>query len=206
MQKTVFFLSSLLLFTSLMATDWRVLDTNLSLSLQGSNAHTVADYLFESFSLLTPAIEVGNASYFRLENNLHIFRALALTQAGTQIITTGLKYLIHRERPDRTYQPRLWNTRITPSLPSGHTASSAAYTTFISLKYPQSTPVMVGFALLSGYSQIYVGNHYIGDVLAGLLVGCLTGYLGYRLMLPEKLVLPSTPTPSLARLSLGINF
>ncbi|NQT97948.1 MAG: phosphatase PAP2 family protein [Candidatus Marinimicrobia bacterium] len=177
MQKTAFFLSSLLLFTSLSATDWRALETSLSLSLQGSNTCPMTDYLFESISLLTPALEVGNAFYYRLEADTDSYRSIAITLISTQVITTGLKYLIHRPRPARTYQPRIWNTRITPSFPSGHTASSAAYATIISLRYPRYAPLMAGFALLSGYSQIYVGNHYLSDVLAGLLVGYLTGYL-----------------------------
>ncbi|MBC8401797.1 MAG: phosphatase PAP2 family protein [Candidatus Marinimicrobia bacterium] len=145
--------------------------------LQGSNNYPIVDYLFESVSLLTPAVEVGNAFYFRLEADTDSFQSIAITLISTQVLTAGLKYLIGRPRPNRTYQPRLWNTRITPSLPSGHTASSTAYATIISLQYPRYTPLMAGFALLSGYSQIYVGNHYISDVLAGMLLGGLVGYL-----------------------------
>lgn len=39
---------------------------------------------------------------------------------------------------------------------------------------------MAGFALLSGYSQLYVGNHYFSDVLAGLVLGSLMGYISYQ--------------------------
>ncbi|MCK5330629.1 MAG: phosphatase PAP2 family protein [Candidatus Marinimicrobia bacterium] len=202
MQKTAFFLSLLLLFTSLSATDWRALDTSLSLSLQGSNNYPHADYLFESVSLLTPAVEVGNAFYFRLDADTDSFQSIAITLISTQVLTAGLKYLIGRPRPVRTYQPRMWNTRITPSFPSGHTASSAAYATLISLQYPRYTPLMAGFALLSCYSQIYVGNHYVSDVMAGMLLGGLVGYLVNEIV-AEDAWSKTTGEPGLARIRIG---
>lgn len=38
------------------------------------------------------------------------------------------------------------------------------------------------------YSRIYVGKHYLGDIIAGLLVGLIVGYLFYklRLMITKK--------------------
>jgi len=41
--------------------------------------------------------------------------------------------------------------------------------------------VMITWALLVGYSRIYLGVHYPGDVLAGWLWGLLFGWLVYRL-------------------------
>jgi len=135
-------------------TDWRQLDQGVSLQLQGSNAYAGSDYFFELVSLLSPAIEIT-----------------------AQTLTLGFKYFFNRVRPDRTYHPRLWNTRITPSFPSGHTTSSAAWATIMSLQNPDYAPAFWGFALLSGYSQVYTGNHYISDVLAGLTLGILTGVI-----------------------------
>ncbi|MBA7655420.1 MAG: phosphatase PAP2 family protein [Calditrichaeota bacterium] len=75
----------------------------------------------------------------------------------------------------RDYQPRLWNTRITPSFPSGHTASSAAWATVAAGRYPRSAPIAAAYALVSAWSQVYVGNHYAGDVLAGAVIGVVIG-------------------------------
>ena len=93
----------------------------------------------------------------------------------TQAVVTMLKYAIKRERPARDYRPRLWNTRITPSFPSGHTASSAAWATIVAGRYPRSTPIAAVYVLASAWSQVYVGNHYVGDVLAGAVAGGLIG-------------------------------
>jgi len=158
-------------------TDWRQLDRSISLQYQGSNAYASSDYFFELVSLLSPAVEIGGLLAFSADHQAGEFRTSAITLLTAQTLTLGFKYFINRERPDRTYHPRLWNTRITPSFPSGHTTSSAAWATIMSLQNPEYTSAFWGFALLSGYSQIYTGNHYISDVLAGLLVGCLTGYL-----------------------------
>lgn len=53
---------------------------------------------------------------------------------------------------------------------------------------------MVGsWALLNCYSRMYMGVHYLGDVLCGALAGMLIGYLCYRLYLwgaTKRLALP----------------
>jgi len=85
------------------------------------------------------------------------------------------KYAFKRSRPERQYNPRLWNTRFTPSFPSGHAATTAAWATSLALASPKISSIMIGYTLLSGYSQVYVGNHYASDVLAGWVLGWITG-------------------------------
>ena len=36
------------------------------------------------------------------------------------------------------------------------------------------------YAALSVYSQVYAGNHYLGDVLAGTTLGCLVSEIILR--------------------------
>jgi len=97
---------------------------------------------------------------------------------GAQIVNVALKYAIARDRPDlgaKNYRPRLLNTKITPSFPSGHTASSFAFASVMGAKHTKYKFPLLGYAALSGYSQMYVGNHYPSDVFAGTLLGYSIG-------------------------------
>lgn len=68
---------------------------------------------------------------------------------------------------------------------SAHAASSMAaafYVGFI-LKpfYKYVLALMLLWAILVGYSRIYIGVHYPGDVLVGMLIGGLLGFGFYKL-------------------------
>ena len=57
------------------------------------------------------------------------------------------------------------------SFPSGHTASSFASAWVLSTVWPRRAPVFFGLALMVGFSRIYVGAHYPGDVVSGAVCG-----------------------------------
>lgn len=66
---------------------------------------------------------------------------------------------------------------------SSHAANSSVLFAFFSLLYRRKalTWLLLVFTLLNGYSRIYLGVHYVGDVVVGTLWGCTAGYLVYRL-------------------------
>ena len=57
------------------------------------------------------------------------------------------------------------------SFPSGHTASSFAAAWTLSTIWPRWSALFMGIATCIGFSRIYVGAHYPGDVTSGAFCG-----------------------------------
>lgn len=68
---------------------------------------------------------------------------------------------------------------------SSHASNTIALALWISLYFKNKslTWAMSCFTLLNCYSRIYLGVHYPGDIVGGLLVGLLAGYIGHLLYL-----------------------
>ena len=94
---------------------------------------------------------------------------------ATWVIEYPIKAFFRRRRPfSRIVQalvigkkPGSW------SFPSGHTGASFASAWILSLVWPRLAPVFLGLAGTVGFSRIYVGAHYPGDVLSGAILGML---------------------------------
>ena len=93
-------------------------------------------------------------------------------------LTTGiLKVLIGRSRP--VLFEALGNTYFVPgtfehvfnSMPSGHTAVSFAGLVMIGMLFPRIKWATWTMAIIIGLSRIYVGAHWMSDVIFGAFVG-----------------------------------
>ena len=67
------------------------------------------------------------------------------------------------------------------SLPSCHATNTFAAGLYLALTFPRLAPLSLALPLLTGYSRIYGGHHYPGDVLAGYLLGGLLAILAWLL-------------------------
>ena len=119
------------------------------------------------------------------------------TLAVTSLVTNQLaKRIWKRTRPDWSSVPLARLARRMPtssSLPSGHSASAAAFAVGVGLENP---PLGLGLALLAGLvglSRIATGAHYPGDVLAGFGIGAGIAVIGGRWVPP---IVPPRLPPS----------
>ena len=103
---------------------------------------------------------------------------LVLAAVGAEIITTGLKLGFQRDRP---FFSNPLSTETTYSFPSGHASVSlAVYGTigFIAARHlgtrrAQITALAASgvLVLLIGFSRLYLGVHFLSDVIAGFSIG-----------------------------------
>jgi membrane-associated phospholipid phosphatase len=111
----------------------------------------------------------------RLTSELEL---LLLAAIGAEILSVGLKLGFERERP---FFPDPLATESTYSFPSGHASVSlAVYGTigYIAARHAatrwRQIGILVGAAaliLLIGFSRLYLGVHYLSDVIAGFSLG-----------------------------------
>ena len=97
--------------------------------------------------------------------------------ATSALVNVGVKMIARRDRPER--QPGA-SDRFVPmptstSFPSGHSASAFAFATGVTSVAPgMSVPLYLAAGAVA-YSRVHTGVHYPGDVVAGSLIGIVSG-------------------------------
>lgn len=101
-----------------------------------------------------------------------------------------LKNLFNSPRPKLYFEPGTYLNFIdgvtlsgSSSFPSGHTATAFAIATVLVLmmKNKNGQLLILMAAALVGYSRIYLAQHFLLDVIAGALLGTVSGILAFYL-------------------------
>lgn len=111
----------------------------------------------------------------------------ALGAAGLALIVNRiLSSAWHRDRPFQTHHvAHIWGARKTDaSFPSDHASASFAIAVAILMIDPIAGGLFLVLAVLISAGRVIVGEHYPGDVLAGVLIGTVSAVIVVRLARP----------------------
>jgi len=136
-------------------------------------------------------------SHLGLEGVTSVVLAVLAAQGVKRLIRRPRPYLIlsQMRRPDpglfipksggkggspwQRFLATLFRTSTTSnrSCPSGHIATAVSLAMVVSWHFPAAAVLGFLYALVLGYTRVYVGVHFPGDILAGILTGLVTGTL-----------------------------
>jgi len=102
---------------------------------------------------------------------------LALLIAFSDLLGGQLKLFIGRPRPCQVlaHVYELVGCGGTFSMPSNHAMNSGTVVAFLVMLYPALGWILWPFLGLIGISRVYLGAHYVSDVLVGVALGALLG-------------------------------
>jgi len=174
------------------------IDAELLLLINGWNSKGADEVMFSiSNKWSSLPVYAGLAIYFH-RNYRQRFLTIVLLVAAMILLSDQLsnifKYLVERPRP--CHDPALQHLvhRVHDKCGgqfgfySAHASNTAALATLSSFLIPSKNArfILISWCVLIGYSRIYLGAHYPGDVIAGWFFGSLIGYSAYRIFVSPK--------------------
>ena len=108
-------------------------------------------------------------------------RHALLVLVVSHLVVQLIKRTVGRARPSRTLfrgahvgEPDVF------SFPSGHATAAMSVAIGYGLAFPTLAPALVALAVMAGFSRVFLGVHYPGDVVAGQGIAILTALLAAR--------------------------
>jgi membrane-associated phospholipid phosphatase len=158
------------------------LDRSVSLWIHGWDSPG-ADLVMRTFTTLGAYASIGVAAaavtaWCLRSGGRKAALVVVVTTVGSMLLTSGLKLLFRRTRPDLFFEvamPETW------SFPSGHSLVSLASYGTMAIVVARLAPRLRGplavlaplFIVMVGVSRVYLGVHWPTDVAAGFACGVI---------------------------------
>lgn len=118
-----------------------------------------------------------------------VFLAMLVAMALAGVAGTVIKRTVPRARPAVHSETRWGGPRFSSkyhSFPSGHVGASTAFFGVLILARRRVGLACLPIPILIGFSRMYVGAHYLSDVVCAAVLGIVCALIVGRLLLPEE--------------------
>jgi len=141
--------------------------------------NNIGTYFFSTATVI--ALWIWKGWRIALKASVCFLSVMAVTQFGKHILFPGaLRPTLYFESGTLRLIPDV-KQLATETFPSGHTSAAFALATFFALYLPRKQWhwILALLALTTGYARIYLSQHFITDVYAGMLIGVILTTLIY---------------------------
>ena len=116
-----------------------------------------------------------------------IFLSMLTALAIAGVAGRGIQIATGRARPSVRVE-EVWNRFSAKyhAFPSGHVAASMAFFSVLFFANRRVAIACLPLPILIGFSRIYIGAHYLSDVLCAAILGILSAVLVARALLPQN--------------------
>lgn len=158
-------------------------DSAVFLDINHNLTNPLFDAVFPSLRELTYVFWFLLIVYFWMKNEKKMALLLTVSIVAGALFTYPLKFLIDRGRPyEEIASTRLLTpVESDPSFPSAHAEMSFLAATVVSRFHPEYAKYLYAFSFIVVLSRVYVGVHFPGDAIAGIIIGIIIGRVMIRI-------------------------
>ncbi|MBC7537632.1 MAG: phosphatase PAP2 family protein [Bacteriovorax sp.] len=138
--------------------------------------YSARGYAWIVYAIVLNVLSINEIQF--IERPLSILKAMLCTFM-TWVIGRLIKKKFHRKRPFQAIPnfPALVHSPIDDSFPSLHAASTTAFLIALLFLHHPWAPWVGLWAVIVIFSRLYLGVHYLSDLLGGIILGLFCGFL-----------------------------